>query len=185
MNEILDFLQRRNSSPKLTEPAPAPAELEEMFRAALRAPDHAWLRPWRFIVIAGERRGDFGQVLERCLLNRNPGADEAARAKARNAPLRAPLVVAVVAAISEHPKVPAVEQRLSAGCAAHALLLAAEAGGYAGIWRTGDAAFDPAVMAALGLAEHEEIIAFLYLGSREGPAKNIPRLDTANYVSSW
>ena len=104
---------------------------------------------------------------------------------ARNAPLRAPLLVAVVLALREHPKVPAVEQRLSAGCAAYAILLAAEALGYAGIWRTGDAAFDRAVMAELGLAPHEELVGFVYLGTRDGAGKSLPELAAANYVSSW
>lgn len=185
MNETLQFLQNRNSSPRLVEPAPDEAQLREIFRAAVRAPDHAWLRPWRFIVIAGERRKALGEVLARCLQQRNPQADEQALAKARIAPLRAPLLVVVVARLTEHPKVPASEQRLSAGCAAQAILLAAEASGYAGIWRTGDAAFDPAVMSALGLAENEEITAFLYLGTRDGAAKTVPQLDTANFVSSW
>ena len=137
MNDILRFLQQRSSSPKLTDPAPSPAQMSEIFRAALRAPDHAWLRPWRFITIAGERRAAFGELLEAALLSRTPDADEAARSKARNAPLRAPLLVVVVAKLSEHPKVPPQEQRYSAACAAHALLLATEASGYAGIWRTG------------------------------------------------
>ena len=185
MTDILQFLQRRNSGPRLIEPAPSEAELEQMFRAALRVPDHAWLRPWRFITIAGQRRGDFGLVLERCLRERNPRADDAALAKARNAPLRAPLLVVVTACLTEHAKVPAIEQRLSAGCAAQALLLAAEASGYAGIWRTGDAAFDRNVMAALGLSANEEIVGLVYLGTRDGVAKSLPSLDTADYVSNW
>ena len=185
MNEILKFLQNRNSSPRLVAPAPDEQSLEEIFRAALRAPDHAWLRPWRFITISGERREAFGLVLERCLKARNPQADDNALAKARNAPLRAPMLVVVVARLTEHPKVPPIEQRLSAGCAAQAVLLAAEACGYAGIWRTGGAAFDRAVMEELGLAENEEITGFLYLGSRECRPKNLPDMDTASFVSSW
>ena len=185
MTDILNFLQRRNSSPRLVEPAPTAAEMEGIFQAALRAPDHAWLRPWRFITIGGDRRQDFGLVLERCLRQRNPSADEAALQKARNAPLRAPLLVVVVARLSEHPKVPAVEQRLSAGCAAHGILLAAEACGYAGIWRTGESAFDPAVRAALGLDPGEEITGFVYLGTRDGAGKSLPLLDTADFVSNW
>ena len=185
MTDTLHFLQHRNSSPRLVEPAPSQAEMAEIFRAALRVPDHAWLRPWRFITIAGERRQDFGQVLERCLRQRNPQADEAALQKARSAPLRAPLLVVVVARLVDHPKVPAAEQRLSAGCAAHAILLAAEASGYAGIWRTGDAAFDPAVLAALGLAPNEELTGFIYLGTREGAGKLLPALDAAEFISNW
>ena len=185
MHDILAFLQNRNSAPRLTEPAPRPEELQEIFRAALRVPDHTWLRPWRFITIAGERREALGEVLEAGLLRRNPSADAAALGKARSAPLRAPLVVVVVARLTEHPKVPPVEQRLSAGCAAHAILLAAEACGYAGIWRTGDGAFDRTVMDALGLETNEEIVGFVYLGTRDGAAKTLPHLDTADFVSSW
>ena len=60
-----------------------------------------------------------------------------------------------------------------------------EALGYAGIWRTGDAAFDREVMDGLGLADNEEIIGFLYLGSREGDAKQVPALDTSEFVRDW
>ncbi len=156
-----------------------------MIVAALRAPDHAWLRPWRFMAIEGDRRDALGELLEQSLLCRDPTADEAARNKARNAPLRAPLVLVVVAHLCEHPKVPLVEQRLSAGCAAHAILLAAEALGYAGVWRTGDAAFDQHVMQGLGLATNEEIISFLYLGTRTGRAKALPELSPDDFLSSW
>jgi nitroreductase len=185
MSDILQFLQQRNSAPKLTAPAPSVAQMEDIFRAALRAPDHAWLRPWRFITIAGDRRVALGELLEQCLLGRTPDADDAARTKARNAPLRAPLLVVVVINLSEHPKVPAVEQRLSGACAAQAILLASEACGFAGIWRTGAAAYDRAVMDGLGLADSEEIIGFLYIGSRDGSAKTIPSLHTVDFVSTW
>ena len=185
MNDTLRFLQQRNSAPKLTEPAPSPEQMEEVFRAALRVPDHAWLRPWRFLTIAGERRTAFGELLEACLLARTPDADEAARSKARCSPLRAPLVVVVVASLSEHAKVPLQEQRFSAACAAHAILLAVEACGFAGIWRTGAPAFDRAVMTGLGLTDKEEIVGFIYIGSRQGTGKAIPQLDTADFVSAW
>lgn len=185
MTDTLRFLQARNSAPKLTDPGPGEAELQAMYEAALRAPDHAWLRPWRFITISGERRRDFGKVLESCLVRRKPDADEAARSKARNAALRAPVLIVSVVCLSEHPKVPPIEQRLSAGCATHALLLAAEAQGFAGIWRTGDAAFDRNVMAALGLEDHEEIIGFVYIGTRDGSAKTLPQLSQASFVSQW
>jgi len=185
MNDTLRFLQQRNSAAKLIEPTPSPEQMEEIFRAALRAPDHARLRPWRFITITGARRLAFGELLESALLKRTPDADDAARAKARNAPLRAPMLVAVVARLQEHPKVPPQEQRFSAACAAHALLLAVEASGFAGIWRTGAGAYDREVMKELDLAGSEETVGFVYIGTREGPAKPIPQLATADFVSTW
>lgn len=185
MNDFLRFLQQRNSAPRLVAPAPSAAHMTEIVRAATRVPDHAWLRPWRFIVIEGDRRHAFGELLEQCLLARTPDADEAARAKARNAPLRAPMVVVVVARLSQHPKVPAQEQLLSAGCAAQAILLAAEALGFAGMWRTGAAAHDPAVKVALEMAANEEVVGFIYLGTRDGAPKAIPPLQAADFVSTW
>jgi nitroreductase len=159
--------------------------MDDIFRAAMRAPDHAWLRPWRFITIAGDRLIALGELFERCLLARKPDADDAARTKARNAPLRAPLLVVVVARLTDHPKVPLIEQRLSAGCAAQGILLAAEASGFAGVWRTGDVVVDPAAMRGLGLSEREEIIGFVYLGTRDGPAKPLPPLNPVDFVSTW
>lgn len=185
MNPQLEFLQQRNSAPKLTTPGPSSDQLEQMFQAALRAPDHAWLRPWRFITIEGERRTAFGELLRDALVARKPETDEAACAKVLNSPLRAPTIIVPVVTLQEHPKVPHVEQRLSAGCAAQSLLLAAEALGFAGIWRTGDSAFDPMVMKGLGLSSDEEIVGFLYFGTREGRAKPIPPLNPQDFVSAY
>lgn len=185
MSAPLDLLLQRNSSPRLTDPAPDAAQRALMFEAALRAPDHLWLRPWRFVTIEGERRHDFAQVMLDSLLRRDPEPHESVREKTLKAPLRAPLLIVVMASISEHPKVPAVEQRLSAGCAAHSLLLAAEALGFAGVWRTGNAAYDPEVVAALGGGPDDEIVGFLYIGSREGEPKALPSLPQDEFVCNW
>ena len=185
MNETLLQLQSRNSAPRLSEPAPDAYTRQQMFAAALRAPDHAWLTPWRFMVVEGERRADLGKVFESALLVADAAADESARLKARNAPLRAPMIIIVVCRVAAHPKVPREEQLLSAGCAAYAMLLAAQSQGYAGIWRTGSYASDKHVSAALGLSDTEEIVGFLYFGSREGKAKPLPERKVEDYVSSW
>jgi nitroreductase len=184
MLDSLTLLTERNSAARLTEPAPTGAARERLFAAALRAPDHAWLRPWRFITVEGPAREALGRTLERSLRRRDPGVDAAILEKTRAAPLRAPLVVIVLARIKDHPRVPPVEQRLSAGCAAHALLLAAEAQGFAGIWRTGGAAYDPATVRELGGDSTEEIVAFIYLGTRAGTAKTLPQLPITDFVSA-
>ena len=185
MNDILKLLQTRNSAPRLTAPGPDPYSLEQMFAAALRAPDHAWLQPRRFIVIEGEAREQLGEVFVAALCARSTAPDEAALDKARRAPLRAPLLVIAVCNVVEHPKVPREEQLLSTGCAAHSLLLAAESQGYAGIWRTGSYAGDENVKRALGLADSEEIVGFLYFGTRDGQPKPLPTREIESYVSHW
>jgi nitroreductase len=61
--------------------------------------------------------------------------------------------------------------------------LASEALGFGAMWRTGAYARDPAVIAALGGGPGDEIIGFLYVGTREGPSKNIPEEDLNKFVS--
>ena len=185
MNDVIYQLTERNSAPRLTTPGPDKVTLEYMMQAALRAPDHAWLTPWRFIQLEGPSREKLGDVFADAMQRRDPDADEAALDRARAAPLRAPLVMVVVCRYTEHPKVPEHEQRLSAGCAAHSMLLAAEAQGYAGIWRTGANAEDPYVAESLGLDDNESIVAFLYFGSRDGVAKSLPERRVSDFLSQW
>jgi nitroreductase len=61
--DAIDALLTRASNARLQEPAPDADTLELAFGAALRAPDHGLLRPWRVQVIRGAARERFGQVL--------------------------------------------------------------------------------------------------------------------------
>jgi nitroreductase len=183
--EALDALLNRVSLARLREPAPDAAQREVLFRAALRAPDHGYLRPWRFLTVEGDARQKLGELFVFALLAKNPDAPEAAVTKARAMPLRAPLLVVVIARLQAGHKVPEWEQMMSAGCAAHGVLLAAHAQGLGAIWRTGDMATDPTVAAGLGLAENERVVGFLYLGSVEGERRAAPDLAPADFVSAW
>ncbi len=183
--DALTALHTRNSAPSLVEPAPGPEARRAIFAAALRAPDHARLRPWRFLVVEGEARHRLGERLAEVAAEADPGIDEQQRLKLRNAPLRAPLLVIVVARLQESPKVPEIEQLLSAGCAAHAILLASHALGFGAIWRTGPVTYLPGLNAALGLGSDERVVAFLYLGSVAGQAKPLPQHEQGDYVSNW
>ncbi len=183
--EALRLLQQRNSASKLCEPAPSTEELAEVFAAAARAPDHARLRPWRLRLIEGAARQRLGELYAAAAEERQPDIGAAELDKFRRQPLRAPMLLVVSALLKEHPKVPKVEQLLSAGCAAYACLLALEALGYAGIWRTGEHAFDRRVMAGMGMADNEEIVGFLYIGSRDGAAKPLPEIPASDFVETW
>lgn len=161
--DALTLLLNRRSLPKLIEPAPQGEELENIFRAGLRAPDHAGLTPWRFIVSRGEGLQKLAEILVEAA--KADGADEAVIEKAGKAPFRAPMVITVVAKVTEHDKVPAIEQHLSAGCAVQAMQMAAVAQGYSGYWRTGKWAYHPVVREALGVQGDDLIAGFLYIGT--------------------
>lgn len=182
--DALDLLFNRVSVARLREPAPDVAQRERLFRAALRAPDHGQLRPWRFLSIEGEGRTRLGELFVEALNERGEASPEVLE-KARKAPLRAPLLVVVVANLKDHPKVPPSEQRLAAGCAAHGILLAAHAMGIGAVWRTGDFAYDRYVARGLGLGEREQVVAFLYLGTPEGNLRTPPVLEPEAFVSTW
>lgn len=81
--------------PARAEPAPVGEQLENILRAGMRAPDHGTLQPWHFFIIEGEGRGRFSQLLEQGAVA--AGEDEKGIDKARNAPFRAPMIIAVVA----------------------------------------------------------------------------------------
>lgn len=53
--DALSVLMTRQSHWPLAEPAPDDSQLQQIFDAALRAPDHGALRPWRFVLIRGTR----------------------------------------------------------------------------------------------------------------------------------
>jgi nitroreductase len=183
--KALDVLLNRVSVPRLVEPAPEAAQREILFSAALRAPDHGQLRPYRFLTVEGEARNRMGDLLAEALIKSGNSADEKALEKARSGPLRAPLVVVVIARLQDHFKVPKKEQRITAGCAAHGVLLAAYALGVGAVWRTGELSYSPHVAKGLGLAADEEVVAFLYLGTPLNPPREAPKLAVAEFVSAW
>ena len=183
--DALTLLLNRRSLPKMVEPAPQGEALEVILRAGLRAPDHAGLTPWRFIVChQNGSQNDGRQKLADILVEaaNSDGADEAAIDKAGKSPFRAPMVITVVAKVSQHDKVPVIEQHLSAGCAAQAMQLAAVAQGYAGFWRTGKWAYHPVVRQALGVEGDDMIVGFLYLGTPGCRDAKAPQRDLTQFV---
>ena len=76
-------------------------------------------------------------------------------------------------------------QMLSAGAAAHNILLASNSLGFGSVWLTGDNAYDDLVRGELEVATNEKIIGFIYLGTPQFdiPPRPVPRID--NFLSSW
>jgi len=169
----IEVITNRVSPAQLTEPGPTREQLQAILAAGTRAPDHGKMQPWRFLLIEGEARQRFGEVMAQSLKRREPEAPQGKLDAERKKPLRAPLVIVVSATVRENPKVPDVEQVVAAGAAAQNMMLAAHAVGLGAFWRTGPAAYDPELKRELGIAESDAIVGFIYLGSIgiAGPAK--------------
>lgn len=183
--DALTALHERVSVTRLADPAPTQPQREALFRAALRAPDHAWLRPWRFLVIEGPARRQLGDLFAQAALADSPGLPEEALERMRRKPERAPLLVVAVSTHHEHPKVPVGEQDMSCAVAVGNMLVAAHAMGLGAVWRTGPMASHPLVRQGLGLTASEQIVAYLYVGQPVGPLKALPELRTADFFQSW
>jgi nitroreductase len=183
--QAIDALLRRYSARALQEPAPDDAALGLIFQTATRAADHGRLRPWRFIVIGSEERARFGELLADHLRRTKGSVSEEALERERRKAFRAPLIVVVAAIVATDGKIPVIEQTLSAGAAAQNMLHAALALGFNGVWKTGGAAYDDQVKAALGLESKDAIVGFLYMGTDvEGPG-SVSRPDWREFVRYW
>jgi len=183
--EAIDALTKRVSGGVLVGPAPDELELHSILSAAVRAPDHGRLRPWRLIVLRGAARQRLGMLMGQVYRGRHPDATPAQIEKETNKPLRAPLIVVVAAKVNEQSHIPAIEQILSAGAAAQNVMVAAYALGFGCAWKTGEAAYDPEIKAAFGLAPTDAIVGFLYLGSNQNPPAPLEPLDLSAHVVEW
>lgn len=182
--DAYEALVTRVSPKELGEPAPDEAALQKIIATGLRAPDHGRLRPWRFISIRGEGRNCLGDLLADSLRRRDPNAG-AELERERGKPLRAPLVLVVAAHITPSPKIPPVEQLLSAGAAAQNIMLACHALGFGAVWKTGAPAYDASVKEALGLEAADEIAGFLYIGTPKILPKPPAPLNPAEFLRAW
>ncbi len=178
--DALIALQTRTAAPRLVEPAPNPAQLEQILKAGLRAPDHGMLRAWRYLLIEGDARRKLAQLF----VDTTQPETEERKQKLLTTPLRAPLIIVAVATIKEG-KVRASEQVCSVAAAIQNMSVACHALGYGSIWLTGAVAYDPRVKVALGLLATDEIVGYLYVGTATVPDRPVPQHNLQDFVQHW
>jgi nitroreductase len=181
MDAIKNILHRV-SARELAKPYPSSDEMKVIYQAALRAPDHAWLRPSTFIEVKDEGLDKLSKIFHEYALTLDDLSEEIVN-KYKNAPYRAPMIIILVSTFKEHPKVPSIEQKLSTATAAQNISLALNAMKYSCIWRTGKLAFNKTIQEKLGLSTNQEILGYLYVGTEIGKKKKIPSLDIDDFVS--
>ena len=185
MNEALKNILLRNSPRELSEPFPNEEEMEKVYQAALRAPDHAWQRPSRFIEVTGDGLKKLSAAFEDIAKENIENLSDEILKKYIDAPFRAPMIIIVVSEIKSHPKVPEIEQMLSTAAAAENILLALNALNYAGMWRTGVFALNDKISSYLGLEDNQKVLGYLYVGTPIGKQKNIPEMNSSEFVTKW
>ncbi len=183
--DALTALHTRNSVGLLTEPGPNKEQLNNIVNAGLRACDHGWLRPWKYLIIEGPARDSFGALLAKtksAMDGQELSAIDAKKISSKA--LRAPMIIAVVAKITEHPKVPEIEQVMSAAASAQMMMTAAHAQGIGAIWRSGALMFEKAMHKGLKLNDNDSLIGFLYLGTPKA-VKPLAQLQSKDFIEYW
>jgi nitroreductase len=163
---IRDAVTRRRSYPRVTADAPSYDELLPLIEAAATVPDHASLRPWRIIALRGDARTRLGAAFVEASGLIGEDADRLA-AK----PLRASLLLAVVAVRRPSFKVHDWEQDAAAAGVAHLLALLLDDAGWGVMWRSGGHTRSDAVRRMHRLADSEELLGWLYVGGKTDSSK--------------
>ena len=181
MKEI-DNILTRNSPLELCKPYPDEAQMDLVYKAALRAPDHAWLRPSRFLQITGDGLEKLSEIFCSYAKENIKNITKEKLEKFKKAPFRAPMIIVLISNITDHPSVPEHEQMFSTAAAAQNILLSLHAMNFGGIWRTGKFAMNPSIEKSLGLEKNQRILGYLYVGTPCGKVKKIPELNTSDFV---
>jgi nitroreductase len=154
---------RRSVGPKhLGLPAPSEAQLRVAFTAALRAPDHGKLIPFRFVVVRDDGLERLAELFvdygRRC----GKGEDELALERTRA--VQAPVVIAVVARLNEMHEVPLHEQWMAVGGAVTNVLNALHFMGFGAKMLSGRRAADPQLGQAF-CRDAEQLVGWISTGT--------------------
>jgi nitroreductase len=169
--DVMEAIHGRLSTSRMAPGSVSRELIEKLLGAAVQAPNHYKVRPWRFVVLIGDGRVRLGNLMADIFHQRFPDAKADALDKERVKPLRSPIIIAVGVDKPAESKVLEVENICAAAAACQNILLAAHALGLGSHWRTGDAARDPQVKNFLGFSEDQNLIGFLYIGYPESQAE--------------
>ena len=176
--DAMEAILTRHSVSKVKSDPVAREVIEKLLHAAVQAPNHYRVRPWRFVILTGNSREALGQVMAQALKQQHPDMPEAGLEKERSKPLRAPVLIAVGMEKPGDPRVLEIENICAVAAAVENLLVAAHAEGLGAMWRTGPAARDPDVKKFLGFESDQELLSFVYIGY---PELDIPVLERPSF----
>ena len=165
--EVFEAIYKRHSQGKVKQDALPRETIEKLLDAAVQAPNHYKVRPWRFVVLTGDARNKLGDVMSASQQDRHPDFPQEAFDKTRGLPLRAPVLIAVGVDKPSEEKVLEIENVCAVAAAIQNLLLAAQALGLGAKWRTGEWARDAKVKEFLGFSADQHIVGFIYVGYPE------------------
>ena len=183
----LELLLKRRSvlARNMVAPGPNREQLETILMAGIRVPDHGKMAPWRAQIIDSDGQAALGELFAAIVGRENPAVTAEQLIAERQRPCRAPVLLAISQTLQHDHKIPAMEQRLSAGAFCQNILVAAHAAGFVAQWLTEWPSYHAEVKAALGHRPETDIVGFIFIGSaREAPQER-GRAGPETVVSTW
>ena len=157
------LLTRHSVGPKhLSSPGPTTGELRVAFAAALRAPDHGKLVPFRFVVIRDDGLARLAELFVD--YGRRCGKSDEELVRERERAVQAPVVIAIVARVDSSADVPSHEQWIAVGGAVANVLNALHFMGFGAKALSGLRASDPEIARAF-CGKGEQLVGWISVGT--------------------
>jgi len=183
----LQLLLDRQSVKFVRAPGPNEQQLALILQAAMSAPDHGKLRPWRFSLI---RQDVMPAFVDKLFATAQASATPIPAQKEENARRwlkDVPLLIAM-ACHRDHgnTKIPENERLLAVGAAAMNMLNAAHMLGFGAFWSTGLGTYIDEVNEMLGFDPLDyRFMGFLAIGTPIDPSLPMTRPDHRQYVKEF
>lgn len=167
VHDVSWLAQRRSVAVRrMGGPGPSEAELAQILGAALAAPDHGALRPWRVIRCTQAGQARLADLFVAAKQRLKPDATEVELSRERDKALKPPVLLAMLATPKPaKAEITEAEQLAAAGAAMQSILLAAFGLGYGAIILSGSRCADPAVRRAFGLTDRDHLLGFISIGT--------------------
>lgn len=186
MSSFFDVLLGRRSVKFVQAPGPSDEQLDLILRAALRAPDHGAIKPWRFVLVRGADVPALVEVGVRAGIATGNPLPQPKVDNARKWLSKVPLVIALGCRPDPAGRIPAEESMLAVGAAVMNMLNAAHALGFGAFWSTGLGTYLDGVGEALGFDPLDErFMGYLAIGTPIDAPGPVERPDWRDHVSEW
>lgn len=186
-HDPLHYLQSRYSVKFVQAPGPDAEELERILQAAMAAPDHGRLQPWRFALIQGDAIGVLADTAISAIKAAGKPFPVEKEANTRRWLENVPLIIAVACRLDHsNTKIPEHERMLATGAAVMNILNAAHMMGYSAFWSTGLGTYVDEVAEALGFDPLDyRFMGFVSIGTPIQSTAAPQRPDYRQFVTNW
>src|SRR5690606_10884256 len=183
----VDYLLSRSSCKFVQAPAPTEAQLDLILQAAMSAPDHGRLQPWRFSLIRGVAIGQLADTALSAIKAAGLPMTPEKEASVRSWLAKVPLLIAVACRIDHtNTKIPEHERMLATGAAVSNMLNAIHMLGYAAFCSTGLGTYVDEVNEALGFDSLDyRFMGYLAVGTPIDAPAPLARPDYRQFVTEW